>query len=144
MTTEQPVRLAISPAVGRGRLDGAWWPATDDLAVELPYLVEHLPASLGRVTRVVYSRAGWKTAPRRITLSAERSVRVAPFAGVNTHRMLVQMGRGLIAQILVVPPQTGAAEAADMIHDAADPDNRQSAAELVGTANPETPAAGGR
>lgn len=44
-----PLRLRLSPRVGRGRLDGAWWPQGADLDVELADLVDHFPRGSGRI-----------------------------------------------------------------------------------------------
>lgn len=133
MTDES--RLRLSATVGRSRLDGAWWPRTNDLTRELPYLLAHLPASIGRVMRVVYSKAGWTETPRRVAVPSGRSVRVAPFAGADTHRLLIQMSNGLVVQLMVVPPNSDADSAELLMQTAASAGNHASAAELITTAS---------
>ena len=58
-------RLQLSTEIGRGFVDGAWWPYGRDLAVEVLDLVRQFPPMLGRLCRVVYSPSDWGGNRRR-------------------------------------------------------------------------------
>jgi hypothetical protein len=54
--TNGPLRLKPSPSsMGRGRLDGGWWPYHRDVAAEAMDLVDHFPEWFDRICRGVYS-----------------------------------------------------------------------------------------
>ena len=53
------LRLRLSPSIGQGVLDGAWWPFSRDLSAEVLDIVDHFPASFDRIRRVVYSTPDW-------------------------------------------------------------------------------------
>ncbi|MFZ0229157.1 MAG: DUF5994 family protein, partial [Mycobacterium sp.] len=49
-------RLRLKPkAPTSGHVDGAWWPHSDDLAMELPDLLAVLSVRLGAIDSVVYN-----------------------------------------------------------------------------------------
>jgi hypothetical protein len=54
-TTEEiwPLRLRLSSDIGRGALDGGWWPYSRDLAAEALDLVDHFPVWFDRVCRIL-------------------------------------------------------------------------------------------
>jgi len=64
-----PLRLEMSGPPVRGPLDGAWWPRSRDLRVELADLVDHFPASAGKIDRAVISGPAWLPAPRRVPVA---------------------------------------------------------------------------
>lgn len=64
-----------SKAPHGGYVDGAWWPHSDDLAVELPDLLAVLSVRLGRIDRVSYRLGAWANAPRKLTTGG-RAVRL--------------------------------------------------------------------
>jgi hypothetical protein len=60
-------RLVLSPRPGVAASDGAWWPRTLDLLVEVPLLdaaVHELTRA--RIARLSYERSTWEAAPRKV------------------------------------------------------------------------------
>jgi hypothetical protein len=81
-------RLQLSPD-GSGRVDGAWWPRSDDLTAEVPGLAAALQSRLGTIERVAYHPAAWAPAPRRAGTGRDgRPVRRVPDAGPRGRRRL--------------------------------------------------------
>jgi hypothetical protein len=89
LVVNRPLRLRLSPSIGKGALDGAWWPYSHDLSAEALDLVDHFPASFDRIRRVVYSTPDWDAAPRRIK-AADVFVSLASFPRDDTHRVFVE------------------------------------------------------
>jgi hypothetical protein len=130
----------MAPTFGSGVLDGAWWPQSRDLALELADLVDNLPAGLGRPMRVVYSQTGWEPGPRWINSArGGRPIRAGSFPGPNTQRLLMHMGGASILQLVVLPPELDADAAARAMRAAASPANRLSALTLVAEAAVASP-----
>jgi hypothetical protein len=137
------IRLAlIDPPAARTTLDGAWWPRTRDLAQELPALVEELHRRGIRITRVAYNPDLWEPAPRRLDADG-RTIRLGWFR--NLDRQLLNMTGDLSRDrldVLVVPPDTTAADAEHAFSAATDRANRQAPTELLDTleaAGPQVP-----
>jgi hypothetical protein len=114
-------RLALTPGVGHGPLDGAWWPRCDALELELPSLVATLEPDLGTTVYVTVDAAQWPDAPhtvmapgRVITVEATRS------AG-EKHVITLDCDTAGRRVLLVVPPQESADEASRLMTAAADP-----------------------
>ncbi|WP_143664925.1 DUF5994 family protein [Streptomyces sp. TLI_55] len=59
-------RLALTPEVGHGPLDGAWWPRCDSLELELPSLVAALEPDRGSTVRITVDAAQWPDPPHTI------------------------------------------------------------------------------
>ena len=60
---EHTPRLRLKPrAPHTGYVDGAWWPHSDDLTIELPDLLAVLAVRLGPIDRVVYKAGDWAEA----------------------------------------------------------------------------------
>jgi hypothetical protein len=65
-------RLQLKPNVPTSTyLDGAWWPRSAQLAVELPVLVEALSDRLCGVAVVGYHRNAWTPAPPQLQIADE-------------------------------------------------------------------------
>ncbi|MFF1416222.1 DUF5994 family protein [Streptomyces sp. NPDC058280] len=128
----RPVRLTLAPG-GRssGALDGAWWPRSRDLALELPPLVAAMDDTWGRITRALVNPAHWPVVPRKVQLPA-RVLHVGWFAAEqDPHKVILlsySVGRW---DLLVIPPETSAAAAARLMKAAADPRNLLTASALV-------------
>ena len=93
----------------RTTLDGAWWPHSGNLSLELPALVEELHRRGVRVTRVAYSPAGWDPAPARLVMDG-RTVRLGWFGSMDPHLLSLtgDLTRPRL-DLLVLPPEaTGA------------------------------------
>lgn len=124
----QPLRLQLSGSPGRATLDGAWWPQSRDLEVELAELVDRFPAVIGRVHRALYSRPDWDTQPRSVRVARGR-VKTGSFPGDDTHMLVLSMSTRTQLRLLVVPYDQPMGEQAMLL--AADPSNRSSASEIL-------------
>ncbi|WP_418004860.1 DUF5994 family protein [Mycobacterium sp. PDNC021] len=96
-----------SKAPHGGYVDGAWWPHSDDLAVELPDLLAVLSVRLGRIDRVSYRLGAWANAPRKLPTGG-RAVRLDGYRRQALNTIEV---RGLDDDrdrliLLVIPPRT--------------------------------------
>ncbi|MFJ3226111.1 DUF5994 family protein [Streptomyces sp. NPDC086783] len=117
----QPVaRLRLAPPSTSPRpIDGAWWPRSRDLLVELPLLLGGLPAAWGQITGVTVNNAMWSAGPGRM-LVANHVVRLRRSAGsYGRHTVcLLSPGHGRW-DLLVVPPEVDAADAEPLMAAAA-------------------------
>ena len=130
---KHPLRLQLSTSIGRGALDGAWWPYSRDLAVEAVELVDHFPAGFDRICHVAYSTPDWDVGRRRLT-ATKGIVRLGSFPHDDTHRVIlvgVSASAGEILQLLVVPFDWDARSARHAMRTAADPTNSKSAATIL-------------
>ena len=81
-------RLSVKPdAPTTGFVDGAWWPASRDLAAEVPALAAELTDRLGRIQSVSYSLGAWEPAPRKITIGTA-AVRMAGYPDLHEARQV--------------------------------------------------------
>ncbi|MFE9120915.1 DUF5994 family protein [Streptomyces sp. NPDC007172] len=63
-------RLRLTPGAGGPQpIDGVWWPRSDDLTAELPFLVRALPHSWPQIAHVTVNSAMWSAFPGRILLA---------------------------------------------------------------------------
>lgn len=94
-------RLRLKPkAPPYGRVDGAWWPHSGDLANELPDLLAVLSVRLGRIERVLYNVNEWPK-PARKLFTGGRSVRLDGYQrqpagtievlGLDTGRLVLEV-----------------------------------------------------
>lgn len=101
-------RLRLKPmAPHSGYVDGAWWPHTDELTVELPDLLAVLSVRLGRIDRVLYHLGAWAKAPRKC-ITGGRTVRLDGYRlqPLNTIEVLGLDGDRDRLTLLVIPPRT--------------------------------------
>lgn len=62
-SVEELPRLRLKPVSAKtGYVDGAWWPRSDNLAVELPALPASVSGRLGPVRRITYRLGEWARA----------------------------------------------------------------------------------
>ena len=126
-----PLRLRLSPEIGRGALDGAWWPHSRDLATEAVDLVDRFPTPFDRIFRVVYSTPDWEPSPRRVK-AAKVFVNLGSFPLDDTHLVLLKsVASQRVLQLLVVPPEWGEQTARHAMRIAATPSNVSSAATIL-------------
>ncbi|RKE20053.1 DUF5994 family protein [Streptomyces sp. TLI_171] len=132
--TDSTVRLSLTPSgVRPGRLDGAWWPRSRDLLLELPALAAEIDERWGRITRITVNPAQWPDIPRRIPVTGH-TVHAGWFTiEQDQHMIMVCSYAPRRLSLLVVPPRTDAAEAARLMAEAADPANTRTASELLAT-----------
>ena len=73
------VRVSLRADAGSGgsAFDGAWFPRSRDLAVELPELIAALERHGVRVERFTYALDAWQPAPRKLEVQG-RTVRAGP------------------------------------------------------------------
>jgi Family of unknown function (DUF5994) len=116
-------RLRLKPkAPTSGYVDGAWWPRSDDLPIELPDLLAVLSVRLGSIDRVLYNLAEWAKAPAKLPTGG-RKVRLGGYyrQPVNTIEV-IGLNRNKIV-LLVVPARTEPDHAHDILMTAAAPNN---------------------
>ncbi|MFI1165063.1 DUF5994 family protein [Streptomyces sp. NPDC020801] len=99
------LRLAPHSSVPR-RIDGAWWPRTNDLLAELPQLLAGLPRAWGQVVSVMVNGTTWAGAPGRM-LVCNQVVRLRRCTAAHAPKTIVLMvpGQGRW-DLLVVPPES--------------------------------------
>ncbi|MEU4078182.1 hypothetical protein DEJ45_19120 [Streptomyces venezuelae] len=114
-------RLSLTPDTPlAGLLDGAWWPRSRDLTVELPPLVDGLEEHYGRITRVAVNPARWPVVPHKVVV-AGHTAHVGWFTEQDPDKMILlsyTVGR---CDLLVIPPGTEPAAAARLMTAAARP-----------------------
>ncbi|MFE1840154.1 DUF5994 family protein [Streptomyces sviceus] len=116
-------RLSLKPdGSARGLLDGAWWPRSRDLLSELPALTSMVGPLWGRITRVAVNPEHWPVIPRKVPVDGH-VVRVGWFTPeIDPHKLLLlSYGTGRW-DLLIIPPETGAASAARLMAAACDLD----------------------
>jgi hypothetical protein len=102
------VRVSLRAGAGDGNsaFDGAWFPRTRDLAVELPELIAELDRRGLRVERFTYALDAWAPAARKL-LVGDRIVRTGGFRSMDPGVVcLIWDGGSMRADLLVVPPET--------------------------------------
>ena len=132
-------RLSLRPeSRTQGRLDGAWWPRSDDLAVELPPLVAVLDRLWGRITRVTVHEGSWLGLPARVPVGVH-VVRLGWFDAEQEPGDLClfsyKVGRW---DLLVVPPDCAPARAARLMASASDVRETRGAGALLALPDPLT------
>lgn len=127
-----PARLALTPPSRvAGRLDGAWWPRSRDLAGELPALTATLDALWGRITRVTVNPTQWPVIPRKVPV-AGHTVHVGWFADEQDPHALVLLSYSVGRwDLLVIPPETDAAAAVRLMAAAATVGGNSTASALL-------------
>lgn len=131
---KQTPRLRMKPEAPRsGFVDGAWWPHTSNLSAELPDLLAALSVRLGQIDRVLYNVDDWSQTPSRLATGGRRihldGYRRQP---VNTVEV-IGFSRGRIV-LLAVPATTYPAEARSALMNAASPNDRSTAMNILLTA----------
>jgi hypothetical protein len=132
---EHTPRLRLKPkAPVTGRVDGAWWPHSDDLTSELPDLLAVLSVRLGSVERVMYDLSAWKKAPARF-VTGGRSVRLDGFSRQRANTLeVLGVGRERLL-LMVVPPDTDPEIAHEAMMVAAAPNDSSSVDAMLGTSD---------
>ena len=131
-------RLRLKPkAPLSGYVDGAWWPHSDALAVELPDLLAVLSVRLGPIARVIYSLNEWAKAPRKLATDG-RTVRLDGYRlqPANTVEVLGLNRKKIV--LLVVSPQADPDQAHAIMMTAAGPNNAATVESLLMISAEET------
>ena len=129
-----PVRLSLAPyEADSGGFDGAWWPYSRNLSIELPGLVEAMD-EVGSITRVIVGIEPWPDIPHQVTFG-EHTVTAGWFVSGHEQNEIVLCSylKGF-RTLLVVPPAT-APGAADWLMSTPVPvDGSRTATELLAIA----------
>jgi len=102
------VRVSLRSDAGSGdsAFDGAWFPRSRDLVVELPELIAELERRDVRVERFTYALEAWQPVPRKIVVSG-RVVRTGGFRSMDPQVVCISWDGGARrADLLVIPPET--------------------------------------
>ncbi|MFE2144609.1 DUF5994 family protein [Streptomyces sp. NPDC059456] len=118
-----------------GLLDGAWWPRSRDVTVELPALITALTAHLGPLTRVGLDASAWQDVPTRLVIDGQVVHLDADPVGDDT--VLVTRGHNDHFALLVVPPDTTADAAREAMARAVRADNVTQATQILIATTPE-------
>ncbi|MGX1912603.1 DUF5994 family protein [Streptomyces phaeochromogenes] len=117
-----------------GLLDGAWWPRSRDLPLELSALADVLDPLGGRITRIAVNSRYWPVVPRRIPVNGH-VVKVGWFTTeLDPHKILLLSHTTGRWNLLVIPPGADASAAARLMAAASDstgPSATATATELI-------------
>lgn len=112
-----------------GVLDGAWWPRSRDVAIELPALVSALTEYIGPITRIGLDVSAWNGLPARLVLDG-RVVHIDSSA-TGDDTVLVTRGDQDHFSLLVVPPDATEQAARAAMEQAVQADNSASAEQIL-------------
>lgn len=130
----RPLRLLLGMEIGRGPVDGAWWPFSRDLAIEVLDLANQLPPRLGRLSRVIYSPPDWQLNHRRRIPGGGASVSIgsSPRVGAQTVALRSVSPRvSRVLHLLVVPSEWEERAARDAMRAPANPTNTASGSTII-------------
>jgi Family of unknown function (DUF5994) len=114
-------RLRLKPkAPSTGQVDGAWWPHSDDLPIELPDLLAVLSVRLGPIDQVTYNFADWAAAPAKFSTGGD-TVRLSGFYQQQGNTVEVIGTNRTKLVLLVVPSSTEPEHAHGILMSAATP-----------------------
>ncbi|MGC0330634.1 hypothetical protein RKD23_003624 [Streptomyces sp. SAI-170] len=131
LTPGLPARLSLTPKTTlAGRLDGAWWPRSRDLAAELPALADALEGRWGRITRVLVNPGHWPVVPHKVAVTG-RVLHVGWFTELDPDKIILLSYTTGRCDLLVVPPETEPASAARLMTAAALPGSVLTAGSLM-------------
>ncbi|MFD9484333.1 DUF5994 family protein [Streptomyces sp. NPDC059991] len=115
LAVEFPARLSLTPKTTlAGQLDGAWWPYSRDLEIELPPLAAALDEPWGRITRVTVNPTLWPAIPRMVPV-AGHTVHVGWFTEQHPDKLILLSYTAGRWDLLVIPPETEPAAAARLM-----------------------------
>jgi Family of unknown function (DUF5994) len=103
------VRVSLREDAGSGGspFDGAWFPRSRDLAVEMPELIAELDRRGVRVERFTYALDAWRSQPPRKVVVQGRILRTGGFRSMDPQVVCLTWDGGTKrADLLVVPPET--------------------------------------
>lgn len=117
-----------------GYVDGAWWPHSDDLAAELPDLLAVLSVRLGAAQRVNYHLGEWAAGPRKMTAGGH-VLRLDGYHNQPPNTLGFTDGRGQNLVLLVVPADTEAELAHNILMAVATADDATSVGALLASSS---------
>jgi hypothetical protein len=105
MGAQDNARLAVKLSADRHQADGAWWPRSRVLAVELPTLLSAWPVGDGYISRVIYSVHDWEDRPRSVLIPNRRGLlKTGNFPTDDRHQLVITMLDGQRRALVVIPP----------------------------------------
>ena len=132
-TTPTIDRLSLKPeSATTGFVDGAWWPASRDLAAEMPSLLAALGDRAGVVERVSYNIDAWNAVPRKVRVDGN-VVRMGGFRSQAAATLKVLGEQGMLT-LLLVPPETEEQAAQRVLATASENGNAEGVDALLATA----------
>ncbi|MER5448007.1 DUF5994 family protein [Streptomyces sp. NPDC002764] len=106
LPSDSVLRLRLAPHGLPRSIDGAWWPRSNDLLLELPRLLAGLPREWGQVASVTVNGETWAAGPGRM-LVANQVVRLTRNLAASAPHTVVLLAPGQGRwDLLVVPPDT--------------------------------------
>jgi hypothetical protein len=113
----KPIRVTLAKELGAG-IDGAWWPHSAAMAMELPDLVGALHPQLGEIVAI---RVNWSATEGQLDLETIASAAHLTLSGAHHRRPRLMNidGRTACARLLVVPSMTSQALGAMVLRTAA-------------------------
>ncbi len=116
-------RLRLKPkAPSTGHVDGAWWPHSDNLLMELPDLLAVLSVRLGPIDQVTYNFADWAAAPTKFPTGGDM-VRLSGFYQQQGNTLeVIGINRSKLV-LLVVPSHAESEHAHEIMMSAATPND---------------------
>ena len=125
-------RLSLKPeSATTGFVDGAWWPASRDLAAEMPSLLRRTGRPGGVVERVSYNIDAWNAVPRKVRVDGN-VIRMGGFRSQSAATLKV-LGERRTLTLLVVPPETDEQAAHRILATASEDGNTDRVDDLMAT-----------
>lgn len=132
--TQSPSDCRVSfrqPVDRTGSIDAGWWPRSNDLAAELPALLEVLWTAGRDITRITYNIDSWAVAPRRMQIEGNR-IRVAGYHQQNPLVITIADARhNDTVDLLIIPFATDSAVAGRLLELAAESGNTHTPEQMM-------------
>ncbi|MBL0781272.1 MULTISPECIES: DUF5994 family protein [Streptomyces] len=112
-----------------GLFDGAWWPYSHRVNVEIPRLIGGLAGHWDPVTRVGVDLETWGVLPTRLVID-DRVVRIDGYPVADDTALVTRDDRALFS-LLVVPPEAAPEAAVAAMARALDPGNTAAAGTIL-------------
>jgi hypothetical protein len=114
------LRLRLRNSADLAGIDGAWWPRSRSLQSEAADLVDNFPDSVGRISRLLFSRPDWDDSTVdgrgvRKVRAARGPVKVGSFPTDDTRLMIISLLSGRRLKLRVIPSATDPAEARQLL-----------------------------
>ncbi|BBX48225.1 hypothetical protein GCM10009641_07300 [Mycobacterium cookii] len=108
-------RVRVTPnRLASEHIDGAWWPRSTLMSVELPALLSSLSARLGQIVGVGYRQDGWTDTPAQIDI-AGHPVQLMGFTSDEPASVIVIGHDGHHLTLRVIAPETDDQAARDAL-----------------------------
>ncbi|AQT78695.1 hypothetical protein B1R94_04690 [Mycolicibacterium litorale] len=115
-----------------GRVDGAWWPRSEDLEAEIPDVLAVLSVRLGPISYVLYKLTEWVKIKSKVPIDG-KFVRFGGYHRQPDNTIEIQGLGGKKIVLLVVPATTDPERAHAMMMAAAAPGDASTVEELLAT-----------